>query len=146
MFIALFLFIIYAARSLEVAYLTNYKNNDDIVVVRLFGVTSINEYSSACDKALQMCVEKNCSEVLFDMNELKSSTITLNDFFLFGKTLPHGSTGIFFNFVLPLDAKLRSEVKYICTVAKNRGALVNAFDNACEVMEWLVQKRSNEIA
>jgi hypothetical protein len=132
--------------NLEMAYLIYYKNEDDIVVVKVFEEISINEYSPACDKALQMCMEKNCSEIVFDMNELKSSCFTITDFFLFGKTIPHGSLGIFCNFVLPSDAKLRSEVKYICTVAKNHGALVNTFNNFNEAMGWLVQKRSNEIA
>ncbi|UCG51509.1 MAG: hypothetical protein JSW58_15195 [Candidatus Latescibacterota bacterium] len=113
-------------------------DDEEIVSVRLSGRVEVAEHVDARRDTLRLCEEKETIKILVDLVDLTSSMATF-EAYDFGSTF--GTDGatvpIIMAVVLPRDPRVRKDVQFIITVARNRGSQVDEFDDEDKAREWL---------
>ena len=114
----------------------------EIIEVHVWGLTSKDEHYEAQIKAMQLSEEKGWDKLLINLHDLETEGITTTmGCFNFGEDLSRRATSnqIQIAHVLPKDSKASSDVKFISTVAINRGVVSGEFKTIDEAKKWLLE-------
>lgn len=119
------------------AYEISVTGDEKVVNLRFSGDSDAAENQRARDEVVALCAERGLTRMLVDMTEVGSimSGQTL-DLFRFGEDFAKG--------MFPQDARIavvekdpNPDVDFVVTVARNRGFLMEVFDDRDKALAWL---------
>jgi hypothetical protein len=117
---------------------------DAILEVCVYGILSFEELCASRSEAANMLQEKHLQRLLVDLRDFQTSPRigTLQNY-QFGASFREagipGATRI--AHVLPKDPVNVDNVKFLATVAFNRGVLVKEFDDVDAARNWLLDSK-----
>lgn len=112
-------------------------HEEDIVFIRFYEVSTLEENIKARDAVIQMCRDSGINLILADWRDAKAdATISKKDLYDFGSSWqPNMSYRI--ATVVSVDEKTRHDIEFADTVAYNRGLISKIFQNVDEAIDWL---------
>jgi hypothetical protein len=96
------------------------------------------DHYAALERAVQLCVNHDCSRILVDLRNLNTGTYSAGGCFSFGKKTAQYSKPFRIAHVLPRDPKSRKDVEFTSTVESNRGKDTREFDTVEQAKNWLL--------
>jgi hypothetical protein len=122
-------------------YEVSYDKEDNIVLLRAFGMVTHEEHEAARRQAAQLCRENECTRILANLLELDTKKSSTQNCLDYGEAL--AKENISFStciaVVLPTDLDSNKDIQFVTTVAANRGRPTFQFKTVEEAKEWLRQ-------
>jgi hypothetical protein len=122
-------------------YEVSYDEQNNTVLVQVSGKATHEEHLSARKEAFRLCKENHCSAILVDLLNLDTEKSSTPGCFEFGEALAQGNVSPSTRIanVLPKEPKSADDVKFITTVATNRGRITASFDSIEQAKQWLLE-------
>ncbi len=119
-------------------YKVSYDTNDNIVIVRISNIATIEDHLAAREQAFKLCKENNCFQLIVDLSEMTFNKMTTMECFSFGESFVEPFIGLRIAHVMPVDSKSRADVRFASTVESNRGNFTGEFETIVEARKWLL--------
>jgi hypothetical protein len=118
-------------------YKVTIDENEALVTVCMSGQVTHKEHVATQAEAVRLCKEKKCSKILADLKNLDTAQSSVMDCYDFGISLSKAMAYYWLANVLPTDPQSKQNVKFVLTVAGNRGGSVREFDDVEAARKWL---------
>ena len=113
------------------AHEIHFDDDKKVIRCRHYGQGDVSDWEVARDRVVEVQQESGVSEVLVDLRELVNAPPTI-EIYQFASELP---TSLQIGILFP-DA-LAEDMKFLETVAFNRGRNIQMFDTEAAALEWL---------
>jgi hypothetical protein len=126
------------ARSKAVPHRIQFIDDEEILSVSISGSVELAEHMEVRREALRLCEKRGIGKILVDLEDLTGSMETL-EAYDFGSTFRDDGApvNVILAVLLPSDPRIRKDVQFITTVARNRGLQIDGFDNRDKAQDWL---------
>jgi len=104
---------------------------EEIIKVESFGKVIIQDFNASLEKVYEIGEREKCGNVLVDASK-QEATPGISDLFEFGGKLPGD-----FRFAVITTTNVLRDHKFLETVGKNRGKLIQLFDTYDKAINWL---------
>jgi hypothetical protein len=121
-------------------YTVSYDKSDNLVILTISGTDTYKDWCKARDEALGLCDEKHCSRLLVDLREFQNNRPSVFECFFFGQALSRARLPFYVAHVMPIDITVREDIRFISTVAVNRGVTINEFESIEKARTWLLDE------
>jgi len=107
--------------------------DDDLNVIRVkhWGQADIEDFEQARDKVMQLLEKHGIGNVLVDLQGLTVAPPTM-EIYQFASDMP-----IQLQIAMVFSEDTHDDLRFLETVAYNRGRIINMFDNEPDALNWL---------
>ena len=114
--------------------------DEDLFVIRVkhWGQATIEDFKEARDRVVQIQETRGTGDVIVDLREVMIAPPTM-DIFQFASELP-----IQLRIAMVFSEDTQEDIRFLETVAFNRGRNINMFDNEPDALNWLGKQPSGQ--
>lgn len=113
-----------------------YEENENYLQIRYRGYKNIEEFFDSLEKALDICKKRKYSNLILDLFDVDFSKIQEMDRFYAGEKIAY-----LFNkpnlIKIAVLAPKENQDKFAENVAANRGAILKAFSDKNDALDWI---------
>jgi hypothetical protein len=108
-----------------------YDKEIDVIRVRHHGKSDVEDFRQARNRVVRLQKEHDNVRVVVDLQDVTDAPPTL-DIYQFASELP-----IQLHIAMVCDSELQEDLKFLETVAMNRGRRIKLFANEADALGWL---------